>query len=259
MPALRVLTHSLPDDPALDSALSRALMIRVAAGELPETLRIARPGAIVAFGKRDVVSAGYPAAVRAARAGGFEAIERLAGGRAAVFHRDTIAFAHAVADPDPRSRITERFDAAAGLVAAALSGLGVDARVGEVEGEYCPGAHSVNAFGTHKVMGVGQRVVAGGVHVGGVIVVDGAEAVRGILEGVYSALNLDWRPETTGSVAAAAPGASWDDVVAALLAEYGARYELEPVELDSDTLELARRLAPEHLSPTAPVAASRSS
>ena len=70
-------------------------MLRVAAGELPETLRIARPGPIVAFGKRDVVTAGYPDAVRAARAGGFEAVEGLAGGRAAVFHEDTIAFAHA--------------------------------------------------------------------------------------------------------------------------------------------------------------------
>ena len=257
MLVLRVLSHSLPDDPALDIALSRALMLRVAAGELPETLRIARPGAMVAFGKRDVVGTGYPEAVRAARAGGFEAIERLAGGRASVFHRDTIALAHAVADADPRSRITERFEATSELVAAALIRLGLDARVGEVAGEYCPGAHSVNASGAHKVMGVGQRVVAGGVHVGGVIVVDGAEAVRDILIGVYSALDLDWRPETTGSVAAAAPGISWEDVVEALLTEYGARYELEPVELDRETLALARRLAPEHLSPPSSGAMSR--
>ena len=78
-------------------------MLRVAAGELPETLRLARPGRIVAFGKRDAVAQGYAAAVQAARDGGFEAIERLAGGRAAVFHEDTIAFAHAIPDADPRS------------------------------------------------------------------------------------------------------------------------------------------------------------
>ena len=247
MPALRLLTHSLPDDPALDTAVSRALMLRVAAGELPETLRIARPGAIVAFGKRDAVSAGYPEAVRAARDGGFDAIERLAGGRAAVFHADTIAFAHAVPDPDPRGGITARFEATAGLIATALRTLGMDARVGEVDGEYCPGEHSVSAAGERKVMGVGQRLVAGGVHVGGVIVVDGAEQVRDILVGVYAALGLRWRPETTGSVAAEAPGTTWVDVVDAVLAQYGERYELEPVELDAETLELARRLAPEHL------------
>ena len=67
----------------------------------------------MAFGKRDVVTAGYPEAVRAARAGGFEAIEGVAGGRAAVFHEDTIAFAHATPDADPRSRIDERFEATA--------------------------------------------------------------------------------------------------------------------------------------------------
>lgn len=249
MPRLRLLTHSLPDDPALDTAVSRALMLRVAAGELPETLRIVRPGSIVAFGKRDVVSTGYAEAVRGARDGGFEAIERLAGGRAAVFHDDTISFGHAVPDPDPRSGVTERFEATAGRVAAALARLSIDARVGGVAGEYCPGSHSVNARGIRKLMGVGQRLVAGGVHVGGVIVVDGADRVRDILVPVYEALGLDWRPETTGSVAQEAPGASWDDVVEALLAEYGRRYRLEPAELDAGTLALARRLAPEHLSP----------
>ena len=42
-------------------------MFRVAAGELPETLRIAHPGTTVAFAKRDAVADGYEEAVRAAR------------------------------------------------------------------------------------------------------------------------------------------------------------------------------------------------
>lgn len=248
---LRLVTDSFPEDGALDTAVSRALMLRVAAGELPETLRIWRPGAIVAFGKRDAVSAGYPEAVGAARAGGYEAIERLAGGRAAVFHEDTIAFAHAIADPDPRSRVDERFDRTAGLMAAAFRRLGVDARVGEVPGEYCPGAHSVSAGGSRKLMGVGQRLVAGGVHVGGVVVVRGADRVREILLPVYAALALDWRPETTGSLAQEVPSATWAGVADAIRAEYAARQELEPAALDEGTLALARTLAPEHLSPPA--------
>jgi len=246
---IRLLRDSFPQDPALDTAVSRALMLRVAAGELPETLRVARPGPIVAFGKRDVVTAGYPEAVAAARSGGFEAIERLAGGRAAVFHEDTISFAHAIPDPDPRSRVDERFEATAELIAAAFGRLGVDARVGEVEGEYCPGAHSVNAQGERKLMGVGQRLVSGGVHVGGVIVVAGGDRVNAVLTPVYGALGLDWRPEATGAVADEAPGAGWQDVADAIEAEYAALYELEPAELDEATLELARSLAPEHLAP----------
>ncbi len=212
----------------------------------------------MAFGKRDVVSRGYPAAVSAARTRGFEAIERLAGGRAAVSHEDTIAFAHAIPDADPRSRVNERFEQFAELMASALRRLGVDARVGEVEGEYCPGSHSVNAAGKRKLMGVGQRLVAGGAHVGGVLVVDGAERVRDVLVGVYAALGLAWQPKTTGSVAGEAAGTAWHCVVEAILAGYAERYELEPAGLDERTLELARRLAPEHRSPAATSSSSAS-
>ena len=251
MPApLAFVTRSFPEDPALDTAVSRALMLRAAAGEVPETLRIARPGPIVAFGKRDVVAPGYPEAVRAARQGGFEAIERLAGGRAAVFHEQTISFAHAIGDPDPRSHVQERFDATAGLIADALASLGVDARVGEVAGEYCPGEHSVNVAGERKLMGVGQRLVSGGVHVGGVLVVAGPDRVNGVLVPVYEALGLEWRPEATGAVADELDGGvGWDEVAAALRAQYERRYDLQPVPLDEGTLALARSLAPEHLSP----------
>lgn len=246
---MRLLTDSFPDDPALDIAVSRALMLRVASGDVPEALRVSRPGAIVAFGKRDVVSPGYRQAVDAAREGGFEAVERLAGGRAAVFHHGTVALAHAVPDPDPRSHVDERFEATAGLLAAALGGLGVAARVGEVPGEYCPGAHSVNARGERKLIGVGQRLVAGGVHVGAVVVVTGARRVSEILLPVYDALGLDWRPETTGAVVDEAPGATWESVRDAIVEEYGRHCDIEPAPLDDDTFALARRLAPEHLSP----------
>ncbi len=246
---IRLLQDSFPEDPALDTALSRALMLRVAAGELPETLRIAVTGRSVAFGKRDVVTPGYAQAVRAARDGGFEAIERLAGGRAAAFCEGTLSFAHAIPDRDPRSRVDERFEFTAGVIAAALRTLGIDARVGEVPGEYCPGAHSVNAAGQRKLMGVGQRVVSGGVHVGGVIVVHGAEAVNAVLVPVYAALGLEWRPEATGAVADEATGATRETVIDALLAEYARHYEVDPVGLDGETLALARKLAPEHLAP----------
>src|SRR5918996_345664 len=129
-------------------------MERVGAGELPETLRLARPGPIVAFAKQDAVAPGYADAVDAARAGGFEAILRLAGGRAAVFHEGTLALSHAVPDRDPRPRIHARFEATAALLARALARLGVDARVGEVPGEYCPGGYSVNAGGKRKLAGI---------------------------------------------------------------------------------------------------------
>jgi octanoyl-[GcvH]:protein N-octanoyltransferase len=234
---LRVLHESFPDDPALDAAVSRATLERVAAGELPETLRVARPGRVVAFAKRDALAPGYPQAVEAARAAGFGGVMRLAGGRAAVFHEGTLELAHAVPDPDPRPGIHERFEAEAGLVADALGSLGVDARVGEVPGEYCPGRWSVNAEGKRKLAGIGQRVIHGGAHVGTVVVAQDAESIRTVLEPVYAALGLDWDPATVGSV-----GRPWETVRDALLAAYASRYELVSASLDSETLALARSL-----------------
>jgi len=247
--SLQLISDGALVNPVLDAALSHALLVGVAAGELPETLRISRPGPAVAFGKRDVVSDGYGVAVDAVRSAGFEAVERLAGGRASAFHDGTLHFGHAVRDPDPRAGVTARFEQTAALVAQAFGRLGIDARVGEIPGEYCPGEHSVNARGAVKLMGLGQRVIGGGAYLGGVIVVDGAERIRDVLAPVYEALALDWDPDTTGSLAAERPGTSWSDVAAALEAEYGERYALQPAELDAATATLADSLTAEHRSP----------
>jgi octanoyl-[GcvH]:protein N-octanoyltransferase len=243
---LRVLLDSFEDDPALDAGVSRALMLRVAEGQLPETLRIAHPGTTVAFAKRDAVAESYGEAVRAAVAHGFEATLRLAGGRAAVFHDGTMEIGHAIPEDEPRAGIHERFERTAGRLAQALRRLGVDARVGEVAGEYCPGRYSVNARGAVKLAGIGQRIVAGGSHTGVVLVVSGEQRINDVLRPVYEALEIPWEPQVTGSVAAENPEADWDAVRAALLAEYAREYELVEDELDAETLALARRLAPEH-------------
>ena len=221
-------------------------MFRVAAGELPETLRIARPGTTVAFAKRDAVAPGYKEAVRAAREHGFEATLRLAGGRAAVFHDGTMEIGHAIPDPEPREGIHERFRATAGRLAGALAGLGVDARVGEVAGEYCPGRYSVNARGAVKLAGIGQRVVGGGSHTGVVLVVDGEDRINAVLRPVYAALALDWNPEASGSVRTEAPSATWEAVRDAIVTEYAREYELVDGSIDPDTLDLAQGLAEEH-------------
>ena len=225
-------------------------MRRVALGELPETLRLTRPGAMVAFAKQDAVAPGYPAAVRAARDEGFDAVLRLAGGRAAVFHEQTIALAHAVPDPEPRAGIHARFEWTAGLIARALRELGADARVGEVPGEYCPGGYSVNARGAVKLAGIGQRIIAGGSHMGGVIVAGQAARVRDVLVPVYRELELSWDPATAGAVEeelGPTPSATPSNAVSdALLAEYEREYDVEEAELDEETVKLAHGLAAEH-------------
>lgn len=246
MPRIRLLRDSFADDPALDAAVSRGLMLRVAAGELPETLRIARPGTTVAFAKRDAVSPGYDAALRAAREHGFEATLRLAGGRAAVFHDGTMEIGHAVPDTEPRAGIHERFRQTAGRLARALVALGVDARVGEVAGEYCAGRYSVNARGAVKLAGIGQRVVGGGSHTGVVLVVEGEERINAVLEPVYSALGLDWDPAVTGSVSSEEPSTTWERVADALVTDYAREYDMVEDTVDRETLALARELVAQH-------------
>jgi octanoyl-[GcvH]:protein N-octanoyltransferase len=237
---LRLIRHSFPDQPELSTEVSRTILRRVAAGELPPTIRIHRPGDEVAFGRQDVASPGYAAAAEAARAAGFAAVERLAGGRAAVFHQGTIAIARAYSDPQPPKRTYARFEEMAGLIAAALRGLGVDARVGEVPGEYCPGAYSINARGTAKLAGIGQRMIRGGAHMGGVVVASGGLGITRVLEPVYRALELDWNPATSGSVSdelgrEVDPG----EIEEALLAELAKRYDLVDAELDEETMRIA--------------------
>jgi lipoate-protein ligase A len=240
MEQLRLIRHSFPDQPELSTAISRTILRRVAAGELPPTIRIHRPGNEVAFGRQDLASPRYEAAAGAARAAGFAAVERLAGGRAAVFHSGTIAIARAYPDPQPPKRTYARFEEMADQIAGALRGLGVDARVGELPGEYCPGAYSVNARGAVKLSGIGQRMIRGGAHMGGVVVASGGAEVARALEPVYEALELEWDPATSGDVSAELgrqvdPG----EIEEALIAELAKTYELVDAELDEETLRQA--------------------
>jgi lipoate-protein ligase A len=241
---IRLVTEGRPSPPTMDTAVSRALLDRVAAAEEPETLRLHRPGAIVAFGPKDRLAPGYRQAIALAAEAGFASIQRLAGGRAAVFHEGTIAFSWAIPDPTPRERIRARFDELAELMAGAFRSLGADARVGEVPGEYCPGEHSVNARGITKLMGVGQRLIAGAAHVGGVVVVSGADRVRDVLVPVYEALELGWDPATAGSLEEEVAGVTWDGVARAIVTAFEGRYDLAPGHLSDETAARAAELAP---------------
>jgi lipoate-protein ligase A len=228
---------------ALEISLSHALMLRVAAGELPSALRLYRPVPTVAFGKLDTLRPGYPAAAEAARRRGYEPVLRMPGGHAAAYHHQSLGIDIAYAVPDPVPGTHDRFREVGERLAGALAELGVDARVGEVPGEYCPGAYSVNARGKVKLVGTAQRLVRGAALLGAVIVVRDGAGVREVLREVYEKLELDWDDATAGSVAEEVPGVSVLDVEQAVLAAYP---DLEYGHVDDATLTLARELVPEH-------------
>jgi octanoyl-[GcvH]:protein N-octanoyltransferase len=245
---VRIVVHeeSFPERAAFDTALSRALLLAVGEGRSPAALRLYDPGDVVAFSLLDRVQPGFREAVAAARARGFEAVLRLAGGRAAVFTRETLGFAWCVPDAEPRAGIGARFDEIAEAVAAALRGLGVDARVGALPGEWCPGEHSVNARGKVKLMGVGQRIVRGAAHVGGVIVLGGAARIRGVLEPVYAHMGFAWDPATVGSLEEEIGPVPRAKLGEALLAELGRTHALERAKLAPELLAAASSLEHDH-------------
>lgn len=243
---LRLITERF-DPPWRDTAVSAAVLTRVASGDDPATLRLWVPERSVAFGRQDRARPGYRDAVRVVQQLGYAPVERLAGGRAAVFHEGTIAFAWTFADTTGPVGIRPRFVTIADIVTRALRGLGLDARIGEIPGEYCPGEWSVNLRGTHKVMGVGQRLVRGAAHVGGVIVVADAAAVNTPLLPAYRHLDYEWRPEATGALDLDPAAPRTEAVIATLIAEFAARGEApEPGSIDNETLALADGLAPAH-------------
>jgi octanoyl-[GcvH]:protein N-octanoyltransferase len=245
-PLLRLIREGFPTRPAYGTAVSETLLIRVAAGELGDTFRLHRPARELAFSKQDRAAAGFATAVQAAREMGFEPVVRLAGGRAALFHEGTLAIAWSSHADRPVEGTQERFRRLAELITRALRGLGVDAQIGEVPGEYCPGAWSISARGETKLVGIGQRMIRGGAHCGAVIVVSDSKLVRDTLEPVYEALELEWKPATTGAVEDEIGPTTLDVMEEAVIAELASEYELAETELDPETLERARELEASH-------------
>ena len=227
-------------EPALDLALSMALLEMVAQGERGPVLRIYRPLPTVAFSRRDTFLPGFAGAAALARTRGFAPVIRAAGGRAAAYDQGCLIVDEIMPAADSMAEIRERFAEGAALQAQALRGLGVDARVGEVAGEYCPGEFSVNARGETKLIGSAQRIIRGGWLFAAVVVVTSADRLRPVLEDVYGALGLDWQPATTGSVGAEAPGTTVDDVERAFRDAYAPRYRLRPVAVTAVELDRAR-------------------
>jgi lipoate-protein ligase A len=240
-----LLSGSAGEDPALDVALPHALLGRVATGRRP-VVRCYRPLATVAFGRRDAFLPGFAAATVAARRHGFAPVVRGAGGRAAAYHDGCLVFDEIMPAGESIGGIHERFAAEARRQAEALRGLGVDARVGEVPGEYCPGEFSVNARGRVKLVGAAQRIVRGGWLLSSVVVVQGASAVRAVLEDVYDVLELDWDPGTVGAVADEAPRVHMDAVERALHDQYASRYRLVAASVAECELSAAAALLDRH-------------
>lgn len=211
---------------------SRRLLDEVGAGRAPETVRLLRLEPTLAFGPADTRRGGHALASKAAREHGFAPVVRAEGGHAAAADEDTLALCWTLSASSERPRgagIHERYVALAQLVAGELAAFGLDARVGAVPGEYCPGSYSVNLDGRTKVMGVAQRVSARAAQLTAWVTLDGAGRLARVLTPVYAALDLEYDARTVGSVSAAlgAP-LGWDELADRLVTALGTTLDLVP-------------------------------
>lgn len=196
------MTADRPPGPAQEMALTGALLRRVSRGERTDTLRVFRPSQpMVAFGRRDTRLPGFPTAARLCRDAGFVPVVRPTGGRAVACTTAALVVDHVARDRLAPAGMSKRFEEYGALLAGVLAEHGVDARVGEVPGEYCPGAHSVNARGEVKLIGTAQRIVRDAWLFSSVVVYDDADVLRPLLAGVYDALELPFDPASVGAVA----------------------------------------------------------
>lgn len=211
---------------ARDLEFGLELLTQARTGRIGPMLRLYRPAPTVAFGQRDTRLPGFAAAQRACRENGFEPLVRRAGGRAAAYHEGTLVVDHVEPDDDAIAGSKRRFGYFGELFAEALRSIGVQAGVGEIPGEYCPGEFSVhgtdaaNASHRVKLVGTAQRVVSGGWLFSSVIVVENSAPIRKVLTDSYAALGLEWDPATAGAVNDLVPGADVAAVESALLAAY---------------------------------------
>jgi lipoate-protein ligase A len=232
------------DDEALELAVAHAMVRRASTGELTEALRIYRPAApVVVFGRRDTRLPGFEAAVLAARAAGFEPLVRAVGGRPVAYTTQALVIDHVKHEPLAPDGLETRFQYYGTLYADILRELGIDARVGAVPGEYCPGAHSVNARGVVKLVGTGQRVVRNAWLFSTLLVLGDDDVLRGLLADIYRLLDLPFDPVSVGSLASETSGLDFAAVERRIVAAYA---PTEPATLDAATLALATSLVADH-------------
>ena len=228
-PALEI--HRQLTSGGAEADLNRALDLlgEVKRGSREAMVRFYRPEPTVAFGQRDTKLPGFLAAEEASRVNGFVPAVRRAGGRAAAYHQGTLIVDHIQREKDSIAGAKGRFAFFGELFTEALRALGVDAAVGEIPGEYCPGEFSVYGRGAQhniKLVGTAQRVVAGAWLFSSVIVVENSPPIRAVLTDTYAALELDWEPATAGAAEDLIPTITVEDVEASVLAAYAQHTEL---------------------------------
>lgn len=222
----------------------RTIFEQVASGERGATVSITPSTRHVGVTRRDTFRPGFADAVGAANAMGYPVLVRSSGGGATAADFGTFGFSiiRPADEKEVGRGIRDRYDEAANLVLGAFSRLGVNAEVGEVRDEFCPGDHSIrvgDGNGGMKVVGIAQRITRRATSVGGIVLVEGERELALVLEEVYAAMRLPFRPATVGSLHRAGYRAGTQNAIVALAAEAAHVYDATSTPVDAATLQRA--------------------
>jgi lipoate-protein ligase A len=121
--------------------------------------------------------------------------------------------------------------------------LGVEAQLGPVPGEYCPGAHSVNARGETKLIGTAQRILRQAWLFASLVVVADEAELRSVLTEIYGHLGQPFDPASVGSLSAEAPGLEPAGVAREILRAFAGSAEARPISGATKLLHEAEELA----------------
>jgi octanoyl-[GcvH]:protein N-octanoyltransferase len=224
-------------DPEDGFGLQQAVLEEVASGERGPTALLWTSSRFVGATRPEMRLPGFEEAARAAAELGFPVLVRNSGGGAVAANEGSISFSLTFPVEDLRHGLHERYAEGVDLVAAALRRLGVEAEGGEVEGEFCPGAHSVRSGGPRGVKhaGLAQRVTRRAARVEALILVSETAALVTVLERFYGSLGLPFRRESIGDLPV-----NVGRVIAALVAGVQDRYGGEYRPIKKSTFEKAR-------------------
>ncbi|MGF1473208.1 MAG: biotin/lipoate A/B protein ligase family protein [Rubrobacteraceae bacterium] len=239
-------------DPVAAYGYQRTVFEQVASGARSLTISITPSTRHVGVTRRDTRRPGFEEAVRASNEAGYPVMVRGSGGGATAADEGTFGFSivRPAGESEIRRGINDRYDEAAALVIGGLSRIGVEAEVGEVRAEFCPGDHSIRVGSWErgmKLVGIAQRLTRRATSVGGIVLVHGEEGLASILERIYGAMELPFRAGSVGSLRKAGVEAGVDEVIEAFAAEAETRYGARRTAVDEATLAAARRTGSQHL------------
>lgn len=235
--------QSLPGGPADDVVLG-PLLLSKGLSEAREIVRIWRPEPTAAFSRRDSRRPGFTRATEVVRELGFMPVIRPQGGQLAAYHRGSVAIDHVVRTSKPTEGLKDRFKWFARSHADVLSAFGLDVRIGELPGEYCPGEYSINVGGATKVVGSAQRITRDGWLFSTIVQVTGSASIRDVLIAAYDEIGYELNSSTIGSIEDYRPDISTDAVEQALIDVYASGTDVIQTSLSGEILqEVASRSA----------------